>query len=107
MGKELDNTKKTTKDGKKRSTLRDLYRLALLVIGVIAIVQELKKPADERSWHGKVGDFVPYDFRIPTIERVQKTYWNPDGPFLSAKAFGVGWAPNFGAVKRLIGNGSD
>lgn len=99
MGKELEKKKKSKKKG---STLRDIYRLALVIIGVIAIVKELQKPAEERTWHGKVGDFVPYDFRMPTVDRFKDTYWNPDGPFLASKAFGVGWAPNFGAVKRLV-----
>jgi hypothetical protein len=81
--------------------LRDLWRLLLAIIGVIAVVQELRKPKDERSWHGKVADFVPYDFRMPTIERVRDTYWNPDGPILSSKVFGVGWAPNFGVLTRM------
>lgn len=88
---------------KKRSTLKDLVRLVTLTVAVIAIVKELRKPAEERTWHGKVGDFIPYDFRVPTVERLRDTYWNPDGPFLSAKAFGVGWAPNFGVLKRLTG----
>jgi hypothetical protein len=83
--------------------LRDLWRLLLAIIGVIAVVQELRKPKDERDWHGKVADFVPYDFRMPTIERVRDTYWNPEGPILSSKVFGVGWAPNFGALTRMSG----
>lgn len=99
MGQELEKEKKAKKKG---STLRDIYRLALLVVAVVAIVKELQKPAEERTWHGKVGDFVPYDFRMPTVERVRDTYWNPDGPFVTSKVFGVGWAPNFGAVKRLV-----
>jgi hypothetical protein len=73
------------------------------VIGVIAVIQELRKPPDERTWHGKVADIVPYDFRLPTIERVRTTYWNPEGPVLSARVFGVGWAPNFGVLARLFG----
>ena len=100
MAKDL--AEKKDKKNKKGSTLKNLYRLALLVIGVIAIVQELQKPPKERTWHGKVGDFVPYDFRMPTTERIRETYWNPEGPVISSKAFGVGWAPNFGAVKRLV-----
>ena len=87
---------------KKRSGGKDLWRLILAIIAVVAIVQELRKPAEERTWQGKVGDLVPYDFRKPTAERFKQTYWNPDGPVLGAKAFGVGWAPNFGAVKRLL-----
>lgn len=94
--------KEQLENKKKRSTLRDVWRLILLVIGVIAVVQELRKPPDERTWHGKVADFVPYDFRMPTVERFKNTYWNPDGPILSGKAWGVGWAPNFGALKSLF-----
>lgn len=67
------------------------------------MVQELRKPPDERTWNGKVADLVPYDFRMPTWERVRNTYWNPDGPLLSGKVFGVGWAPNFGSLARLFG----
>jgi hypothetical protein len=101
MGHELEDAKKAKKKGKKGSKVRDIYRLALMIIGIIAVVKELQKPADERTWHGKVGDFVPYDFRMPTADRFRDTYWNPDGPILSGKVFGVGWAPNFGALKRL------
>ena len=89
-------------DHTQRNTLKNLWRLALLIIGVIAVVQELQKPDGERTWHGKVGDLVPYDFRKPTVERFRQTYWNPEGPFLSSTAWGVGWALNIGALKKLI-----
>lgn len=91
-------------DEKKRPGLRGIWRLALAVIGVIAIIQELRKPPDERAWHGKVASFVPYDFRMPTVERVRSTYWNPEGPLISGKVLGVGWAPNLGASTRMVGN---
>jgi hypothetical protein len=71
---------------------------------VIAILQELRKPPDERTWHGKVAAFVPYDFRMPTIGRVKDTFWNPEGPIISGKVFGVGWAPNLGALAKIAGN---
>lgn len=90
-------------DKNKRGTVQNLWKLALAIIGVIAIVQELRKPPEDRTWHGTVADLVPYDFRKPTLERFRRTYWDPEGPFLSGKAFGVGWAPNFGAVTRLFG----
>lgn len=90
-------------DNERRMTdVRDVWRLLLAIIGVIAVVQELRKPKDERTWHGKVADFVPYDFRMPTVERVRSTYWNPDGPIVSGKVFGVGWAPNFGVLARMF-----
>ena len=87
---------------RSRPSAKDLWRLVLAIIGIIAIVQELRKPPEERTWHGKVARFVPYDFRWPTVERFRQTYWNPEGPIVSSKAWGVGWAPNLGAVKRLF-----
>ena len=89
-------------DKKGRPTPKDLWKLVLAIIGVIAVVQELRRPREERTWHGKVANLVPYDFRMPTIERLRQTYWNPEGPILSGKAWGVGWAPNLGAVKKLF-----
>jgi hypothetical protein len=96
---------KTNNDSKKKKSpgLRDLWRLILVIIGVIAIVQELKKAPEERTWQGKVGDLIPYDFRMPTIERFRQTYWNPEGSILPGKAWGVGWALNFGALKERLG----
>jgi hypothetical protein len=85
------------------TSIRGLWRLVLAIIGVVAIIQELRKSPSERTWNGKVADLVPYDFRIPTIERVRSTYWNPKGPIISGKVFGVGWAPNFGALANLVG----
>lgn len=88
---------------RRKRSLKDLWRLVLLVLGVVAVVQELRQPADERTWHGTVAGFVPYDFRKPTADRFRETYWNPDGSLVSPKVFGVGWAPNLGAVKGLFG----
>jgi hypothetical protein len=86
----------------REDVLRNVWNIALAIIGVIAVIQELRKPKDQRTWHGKVGDLVPYDFRMPTVERVRTTYWNPDGPMVSGKVFGVGWAPNFGTLSKLF-----
>jgi hypothetical protein len=94
--------KERTDRKRKRSRVWTLWRLALAVIGVIAITQELRKPANERAWHGKVADFVPYDFRLPTVARIRETYWDPDGPFINGKVWGVGWAPNLGALKTAF-----
>ena len=94
----------TMDDEKRKSPVRDVWRIALAIVGVVAIIQELRKPADQRTWHGKVADFVPYDFRMPTLERVRSTYWNPQGPLLSDRVFGVGWTLNLGALARLAGN---
>ena len=85
---------------------RNVWRLAVAILAVVAIIIELRKPESERTWHGKIAGFVPYDFRMPTIGRIRETYWSPDGPLITGKVFGVGWAPNLGAFARFL-NRSD
>ncbi len=70
---------------------------------VAAVATELSKPEDQRTWHGKVGGIVPYDFRPPTWERIRAAYWNPESDRLfSDRVFGVGWAVNLYQAKRLL-----
>ena len=90
---------------KKRPTAKDFWRLILLIVAVIAVVGELRKSPEDRTWHGKVGDVIPYDFRKPTADKFRETYWNPEGPLMGGKAWGIGWAPNFGALKKLFATG--
>jgi len=92
------------KSQKRPHAIRDLWRLVLALVAAVAVIQELRKPVEDRTWHGKVADLVPYDFRKPTKDRIRETYWNPDGPILPSKVWGVGWALNFGAVKKLLSN---
>lgn len=94
------------KKSKSGRSIGDLWRLLLFIVGIVAVVQELQKPKDQRTWHGLVGGFVPYDFRKPTMDRFVETYWNPEGPIISPKFLGVGWALNAGAVKARITSGS-
>jgi hypothetical protein len=75
----------------------------LVVLGAIALAgaavfEELKKPKEDRTWNGFIGGLVPYDFRIPTPEKVVRNLWNPEGPVVSPKTFGVGWDPNIGRI---------
>jgi hypothetical protein len=83
----------------------DLKRVAKVVsagLVVAAVAQELRKPESERTWHGRIGGLVPYDFRPPTLERFRQAWWNPDDPrIFTDRAFGVGWAVNLGRVARL------
>jgi hypothetical protein len=74
--------------------------IAFVGIGMIgaAIWEELKKPKAERTWHGAVGGVVPYDFRVPTPEKVVRNLWDPEGPVVQPKTFGVGWDPNIGRI---------
>jgi hypothetical protein len=87
-------------------TARRLRRLAKLVtIGVVvaAVAQEIAKPAADRTWHGRVLGKVPYDFRLPTWERVRSSYWNPDDQRLfTDRVLGVGWAVNLHRASLLL-----
>ena len=55
--------------------------------------------ADQRSGT----NFVPYELRPPTLERVHETYWAPaDEHVLKPPVWGVGWALNVGRVVEMI-----
>lgn len=86
--------------------VRELIKLARLAIWATvaaAIYQELRKPPPLRTWHGKVAGVVPYDFRVPTIERLKQAYWDPDSDVVfSEHAWGVGWAVNLPVFTRKL-----
>lgn len=48
--------------------------------------------------------FVPFEFRVPTIKRIQQRWWNPeDGRVLTPHVFGVGWSVNVYQVGKKLG----
>ncbi len=77
-------------------------KLLAAVLVVAAVIKELRQPKEERTWHGALGGFVPYDFRMPTIDKVKRTFWNPDGPVIANRVFGVGWTINLGAIVAKV-----
>ncbi len=84
-------------------TLGNLLRIAAAALAVAAVYQELKKPREEREWHGKVANFVPYEFRPPTLERLRERLWNPEDPrIFTEHVFGVGWAINFHTLLQKL-----
>ncbi len=79
--------------------LNDLIRFLGMVALALALYQELRKQPEERTWQGAVAGFVPYDFRMPTLDRVKERLWNPqDRRVLVPTVFGVGWAVNFASL---------
>jgi len=84
------------KNRKKRFRVRNFIISVLMAVLVgAAIRDQLSRPPEERTWHGTVAGF-PYDFRIPTIEKLRSTFWNPnDSRLLVPQAFGIGWTINF------------
>lgn len=94
-----------TKGAEVGKLLRLLKWVAWGLVGA-AIAQELRTPPDERRWHGTVGGVVPYDFRMPSAERVRNAWWDPDGPLVRPMAFGVGWTINFARLSEMLGIGN-
>jgi hypothetical protein len=83
--------------------IRRLARLAAMGLVVAAVAAEMAKPPEERTWKGRVFNFVPYDFRPPTWSRIREAYWNPSSDQLfNDRAFGVGWAINLHRAKTLM-----
>ena len=88
-------------DEKRKSANWGRVVRQLLVVTLIgwAVATELRKPAGERTWHGKLAERVPYDLRRPSVARVRERMWNPaDRHILAPTVFGVGWTINFGRL---------
>lgn len=88
-----------------RRLMRRKDRVALgVAAGLLAaaVAQELRKPAADRHWHGRLAGTVPYDFRPPTPARVRRALWDPQDPRLfTSHVFGVGWSLNLARLVAL------
>ena len=83
--------------------IRRLVRLTAVALVIGAVATELAKPEEERNWHGRVLGVVPYDFRVPSWDKIRDAYWNPSSDSLfSDRVFGVGWAINLYRAKQLL-----
>jgi hypothetical protein len=80
--------------------IRRIIALAAMALGVAAVVQELRLPQDERTWHGTIIG-IPYDFRRPTAERLKERWWNPNAGLFTPHVFGVGWTINLYRLTHL------
>lgn len=80
---------------KKILSPRNIIGIILLLFFVgAAIVQQLQRPPEERTWYGKIAG-IPYDFRLPTVERIRDTFWNKNtSKIFLPQAFGIGWSIN-------------
>ena len=90
------DTKRRRSDGMKP------LKLLAAVLTIAAVIKELRLPKEERTWHGALGGFVPYDFRMPTVEKIKATFWSPDGAIVVNRVFGVGWTINLGAIVAKV-----
>ena len=69
------------------------------LFAVITVVYALKT----RQSHGRFLR-VPFEFRVPTPQRIRQRLWNPDEEsIVTPQAFGVGWTLNLYQVARRLG----
>ncbi|MFN8513949.1 MAG: DUF5808 domain-containing protein [Thermomicrobiales bacterium] len=81
--------------GMLKETIRKGVTLFLAAVAAAGLVEQLRKPARQRTWHGRIIG-IPYDYRPPTLARLRETLWNPDDPhIITPRALGVGWSINF------------
>ncbi|HEY3063589.1 MAG TPA: DUF5808 domain-containing protein [Chloroflexota bacterium] len=86
-----------------RNGLQNLARLVGLGLLVASVVRELRLPKEERTWHGVVFGWVPYDLRPPTYGRLKAALWNPqDSHVVVPTALGVGWTVNLAALRTRL-----
>jgi hypothetical protein len=78
------------------------FKVLAAILLIAAIAKELRLPKEERTWHGSLCGFVPYDFRKPTLDKIKTTFWEPEGTVIVNRVFGVGWTLNFGAVVAKV-----
>jgi hypothetical protein len=71
-----------------------------VLVAAAAVFDAVRK---ERM-HGALLGVVPYDFRVPTLDRAKERTWNPHSArILTPTTFGVGWSVNLGRLARLAG----
>jgi uncharacterized membrane protein len=79
--------------GRKR-----FVRTLWIAIAGAAVVDAIR----HHRMHGELVGFIPYDFRMPTLERAKERTWNPrSSRILTPTTFGVGWSVNLGRLARL------
>lgn len=85
--------------------LKRILQAAGIVMLGLAILQQLRKPSDQRDWTGKVLGFVPYDLRPPGPSRLVSRWFNPsDRRLFTEHVFGIGWSVNLATAWRLAGD---
>ena len=86
-----------------QSYVMSLFRAVGFGLAVAALAKELRKPSEDRTWHGVVAGVVPYEFRMPTLERFRERVWNPDADrLIGPHVFGVGWTVNLGRAVAIV-----
>lgn len=81
---------------------RRFVKLVAFGFVVAAVIDQLRRDPEERTWEGAVAGIVPYDFRMPTLERARSRWWNTeDDRLFVPQVFGVGWTVNLARLAKL------
>jgi len=81
---------------------RRIVRVVAFGLVVAALIDQLGRDPEERTWEGSVAGIVPYDFRMPTLERARSRWWNTnDERLFVPQVFGVGWTINLARLARV------
>ena len=81
-----------------------LLRNLFLLTAIAAVYKELRTPPGQRTWNGRLFGVVPYDFRVPSLDRLREAYWNKEtDTVFTDRPLGVGWAVNLPPLLRRIG----
>jgi hypothetical protein len=81
---------------------RRFVKLVAFGFVLAALIDQLRRDPEERTWEGSVAGIVPYDFRMPTLERARSRWWNTDDDRLFVpQVFGVGWTINLARLAKL------
>lgn len=103
MGSRKDKRHEDERKQRGPGDIRKVIRLVTFGLAVAALVKELRMPPEERTWNGVVVRVVPYDFRMPTVERWKARMWDPEAEHLfGPRVFGVGWTLNAGRAVALV-----
>ena len=79
---------------RQQITTLGLISVGTAVVGA-AILDQVRRPVEQRTWQGAIGG-IPYDFRLPTPERIREKVWNKNtSRVVMPHVFGVGWSLNF------------
>ncbi len=82
--------------------VNQVLRGAVLALTAATFAAEFRTPAEQRTWHGHLFGRIPYDWRLPTLQRIRDRWWNPGEPRLfTDRAFGVGWDLNLYRLRQL------
>jgi hypothetical protein len=83
--------------------LNTALSVLMLAAFASAVLEQLRRPPAERTWRGKAFEVIPYDFNVPTVERLKDAYWNPaSSQIITERPLGIGWAVNFAALYNWL-----